>query len=113
MANGTDQKPTYVGIATTAGLVGWILQLKIPGEQKLMYIAIIAVGGFAAYIVRFFLHLYEGHVSKQTDTMVALMNEGRRHDELSTEAHKKQCLALQEVTRSLRSMNGKGVKKRE
>jgi len=113
----TDQKPVYAGILTTAGLAGFIMQLKMPDEQKLMYIAILVVGGFAAFIVRFFLRLYESHVSKQTDTLMALLHEGRMHDTRSADANEKHCNALdaqsatlREMAQSLKSMNGKVVK---
>ena len=68
--------------------------MNLPNEQVIA--AIIAIAGFSAYVIRFFMVLFAEHVSKQTETLIALVNEGRAHDKLSCQAHKDMCEALRE-----------------
>jgi len=68
--------------------------MNLPNEQVIA--AIIAIAAFAGYVIRFFMVLFAEHVTKQTDTLVALVQEGRAHDKINAQAHRDMCEALKE-----------------
>ena len=82
--------------------------MQVPTEQVIA--AIIAVTGFAGYVVRFFLQLFKEHVNKQSETLTVLLQEHRTHDKLSAEAHGYSTEALKDISTTLKSLNGNGAK---
>ena len=82
--------------------------MNVPSEQIIA--GIVAITGFVAWIVRFFLKMFESHVVKQTETLTMLVSEGRIHDKLSGEAHASLCENMKEMTATLKTINGKGGK---
>jgi len=67
----------------------------------------VAVAGFAGWIVKFFLGLFKDHVSKQTESLTVLLSEHRSHVNASADKADQTCNALKEITKTLKSINGK------
>lgn len=89
-----DSKPLYAGIVTAGAVVAYVMQTTaIEPVYKLVFVGIAAVGGFAAFVVRYILQIFDWHI--------------KRHDALSQKAHAEQCATLGEIRNALRTINGK------
>lgn len=76
--NGKGCKPfnsglAVAGVGTTGGLIAFVLQLKVPEPEKMLYIGLVCICAFAGSIVMFILNLFQWHIEK--------------HDLKSMEAH--------------------------
>ncbi len=114
MANGNtkgqvDRAGTYAGLATGTGLAAWIIALPEATNSKIMYLALLAVGGFAAAIVKVILSLFadqlkkHGEVLEQVSTAMAVQSEAA-HSELAVaratkEAIDKTCSTVAELAK--------------
>ena len=85
MANGNKGEKTtvYASLVAGTGLTGWIIALPEPVANKVMYLSILAIGGFAAGITRFILHMYAQQMRTNETVLMQISDNLAKQNQLT------------------------------
>lgn len=83
------------GVLTSGAVAMFIIQQRVPFENKMLYLSLLAVGGFLAVLMRFQMTRQVRLETRQAEVLEALLTASivhdehvRNHDTASADAHR-------------------------